>query len=436
MDIVLLSRIQFALTAAFHFIFPPVTIGMGLIIFLIEYLYYKNNEEIYLNISKFLIKIFSILFAAGVATGIIMEFQFGTNWSRYSEFVGDIFGSPLAAEAIFAFFLESSFLGVLIFGRNKVSKRFYLISAFLVFLGSALSAFWIIVANSWMQTPAGFQIEGSRAVITDFFKAVFNPSTLPRFFHTVVGSIITGSFFIMGIASYLLIKKTLNEFGSKMLTVALLSGALFSIAELFIGHWHAVQVTDTQPAKMAAFEGLFKTRQGAPMSLFGIPDKEKEELQYSVLIPKMLSIVAKLDPDAEIKGLDSFDKSLWPPLKTSFFSYHLMIAMGTYFIGITLLGILLLYKKRLFSTMWYLKILFLSAPIPWIAMQMGWIAAEVGRQPWIVYGLMKTSEGISVVTSASEVLFSIILFSLIFILIFVLVSFLIVKEVKNRLENI
>jgi cytochrome d ubiquinol oxidase subunit I len=298
MDIILLSRIQFALTAAFHFIFPPIAIGMSLIIFINEFLYYKTSEEIYKAISKFLIKIFSILFASGVATGIILEFQFGTNWSRYSEFVGDIFGSPLAAEAIFAFFLESTFLGVLIFGREKVSKRFYMISTFLVFLGSVLSAFWIIVANSWMQTPAGFEIQGNRAVITDFFAAIFNPSTMPRFTHTIVGSIISGAFLIMAIAAYMLIKKPENEFAKKLITLSLIISAIFSITELFVGHWHAVQVTRTQPIKMAAFEGLFKTQRGAPMSLFGIPDKDREELLFPITIPKMLSIMAEFDPDA------------------------------------------------------------------------------------------------------------------------------------------
>lgn len=436
MDIILLSRIQFALTAAFHFIFPPITIGMGLIIFINEFLYYKTSEEIYSAISKFLIKIFSILFASGVATGIILEFQFGTNWSRYSEFVGDIFGSPLAAEAIFAFFLESTFLGVLIFGREKVSKRFYMISTFLVFLGSVLSAFWIIVANSWMQTPAGFEIQGNRAVITDFFAAIFNPSTMPRFTHTIVGSIITGAFLIMAIAAYMLIRKPENEFAKKLITLSLIIAAIFSITELFVGHWHAVQVTKTQPVKMAAFEGLFKTQKGAPMSLFGIPDKDREELLFPITIPKMLSIMAEFDPDAEIKGLDSADKSLWPPLKTSFFSYHIMIGLGMYFIALTLLGLFLLYKNLLYKNTLFLRLIILSGILPFFTMQMGWIAAEVGRQPWIVYNLMKTADGISVVTSAEQVLFSIILFSLIFLCILFLVIYLIKNEIVKQTASL
>ncbi len=436
MDIVLLSRIQFALTAAFHFIFPPVTIGMGLLIFLNEYRFYRTGDEVYKSISKFLIKIFAILFASGVATGIIMEFQFGTNWSRYSEFVGDIFGSPLAAEAIFAFFLESTFLGVLIFGREKVSRKFYLLSTFFVFIGSVLSAFWIIVANSWMQTPAGFEIQGNRAVITDFWAAVFNPSTMPRFVHTVVGCIMTGSFFIMAIGAYMLIKKMENEFGKKLLLLSLAVAVVFSVLQLFTGHWHAVQVTRTQPVKMAAFEGLFKTQSGAPMSLFGIPDKNNEELRYPVLIPKMLSLMAELDPNAEIKGLDSVDKSLWPPLKTTFFSYHIMIALGMFFIGITLLGVFLWWRKRLFDNLLFLKLLIMSGILPWISMQFGWIAAEVGRQPWIVQGLMKTRDGISVVTTAGEVLFSIILFSLIFICILALVIYLIRREIISKTGEI
>lgn len=436
MDVIILSRIQFALTAAFHFIFPPVTIGMGLLIFLFELKYYRTEETIYKEISKFLIKIFAILFASGVATGIIMEFQFGTNWSRYSEFVGDIFGSPLAAEAIFAFFLESTFLGVLIFGREKVSKRFYLISTFLVFIGSVLSAFWILVANSWMHTPAGFEIQGNRAVITDFGAAIFNPSTLQRFTHTIVGCIITGSFFIMAISAYMLIKKRASEFGIKMLQVSLIVATTFSITQLFTGHWHAVQVTRTQPVKMAAFEGLFKTQKGAPMAIFGVPDKDSEDLKYPILVPKMLSLMAEFDPNAEIKGLDSVDKSLWPPLKTTFFSYRIMIGLGIFFIILTTSGIFLWIRKRLFENTLYLKSLILSGVLPWISMQVGWIATEVGRQPWIVQGLMKTEEGISVVTSASEILFSIILFSIIFLSILALVIYLVRKEIIKKTSEI
>ncbi|MCX7943315.1 MAG: cytochrome ubiquinol oxidase subunit I [Deltaproteobacteria bacterium] len=435
MDVVLLSRIQFALTAAYHFFFPPVTIGMSLLIFLNEYRYYKTGDKINEDISKFLIKIFSILFAAGVATGIVMEFQFGTNWSRYSEFVGDIFGSPLAAEAIFAFFLESTFLGVLIFGRQKVSKRFYLVSTFLVFMGTLLSAFWIIVANSWMHTPAGYEVVGNRAVITDFWAAVFNPSTLPRFTHTVVGCIITGSFFVMAIGAYILIKKKEDEFSRRLLKLSLIIGTIFSIAQLFTGHWHAVQVTRTQPVKMAAFEGLFKTQRGAPMSLFGIPDKEREELRYPILIPKMLSIMAEFDPNAEIKGLDSVDKSFWPPLKITFFSYRVMIAFGIFFILLTGFGIFLLIRNRLFENTLYLKVLVLSGIMPLISMQFGWIAAEVGRQPWIVQGLMLTRDGISVVTSAQEVLFSIVLFTLIFLCLLTIVIFLVKREIVKKLAE-
>jgi cytochrome d ubiquinol oxidase subunit I len=432
MDIVMLSRVQFALTAAFHFLFPPISIGMAMVISVIEFLYYKKGDEIYKEISKFLIKIFSIIFAAGVATGIIMEFQFGTNWSKYSEFVGDIFGGPLAAEAIFAFFLESTFLGVLIFGREKVSKRLYLISTFLVLFGSILSAFWIIVANSWMQTPAGFEIQGNRAVITNFFEAVFNPSTMPRFVHTIVGCIITGTFFVMAISAYLLLKKENNDFGKKMLIPTLFIATVFSILQLFTGHWHAVQVTRTQPIKMAAFEGIFDTQKGAPMSLFGVPDTDEERLKYPILIPKMLSIMAEFDPNAEIKGLKSVDKSLWPPVHLSFFSYHIMIGLGMFFIGITLLGLFFYYRGMLVTSKWYLYALLFSGLLPLISMQVGWMAAEIGRQPWIVYNVMKTSDGISVVTSAQEVLFSIVLFTLIFTLILLLVIYLIRKEIIKK----
>ena len=436
MDVVELSRIQFSLTAAFHFLFPPVTIGMAFIISIIEYLHFRTARDIYREMSSFLIKIFAIFFAVGVASGIIMEFQFGSNWARYSEFVGDIFGSPLAAEAIFAFFLESTFLGVLLYGRNRVSRRGYFIAAVLVFVGSVLSAFWIIVANSWQQTPVGYQVVNGRAVITDFVAAVFNPSTLPRFLHTVIGSLITGSFFVMAIAAYGIIKRGETEFAKRLLNISLISAAICSLLELGAGHYHAVQVMETQPIKLAAFEGLFETQRGAPMSLVGIPDKSSKELKYAIVVPKMLSLLGYLDPNAEVKGLNSAPEDEWPPLVVTFMSYHIMIGLGIYFIGLTLLGIALRMKGKLYSTVPYLKFLIPSALLPWLCMEAGWYAAEMGRQPWVVYKVLKTIDGVSVVVSAGEVLFSIIAFSLIYLIFISLVIVLVRREIVRKVHSL
>jgi cytochrome d ubiquinol oxidase subunit I len=436
MDVVELSRIQFSLTATFHFLFPPVTIGMAFIISIIEYLHFRTARDIYREMSSFLIKIFAIFFAVGVASGIIMEFQFGSNWARYSEFVGDIFGSPLAAEALFAFFLESTFLGVLLYGRNRVSRRGYFIAAVLVFVGSVLSAFWIIVANSWQQTPVGYQVVNGRAVITDFVAAVFNPSTLPRFLHTVIGSLITGSFFVMAIAAYGIIKRGETEFAKRLLNISLISAAICSLLELGAGHYHAVQVMETQPIKLAAFEGLFETQRGAPMSLVGIPDKSSKELKYAIVVPKMLSLLGYFDFNAEVKGLNSAPEDEWPPLVVTFMSYHIMIGLGMYFIGLTLLGIALRMKGKLYSTVPYLKFLIPSALLPWLCMEAGWYAAEMGRQPWVVYKVLKTIDGVSVVVSAGEVLFSIIAFSLIYLIFISLVIVLVRREIVRKVHSL
>ena len=275
MDAVLLSRIQFAMTAGFHFIFPPLTLGLGLIILIYETLYIRTNKEQYMNIAKFIIKIFALIFAIGVASGIVLEFSFGTNWSTYSRMVGDIFGAPLAAEGVLAFFLESVFIGVLLFGRNKVSKRVYWLSAFLVFFGSHLSGLWIIIANSWMQTPAGFVIEGGRAVLKDFFAAAVNHSTMQRYLHTIIGGWLSGSLFMAGISSWYILKKRDLDYARPILKVSLIVFILTSFLQFGTGHMHAVQVAKTQPVKMAAMEGLWESKTGAGLSVYGIPDSSK-----------------------------------------------------------------------------------------------------------------------------------------------------------------
>nr|HPJ39969.1 cytochrome ubiquinol oxidase subunit I [Spirochaetota bacterium] len=295
MDAVLLSRIQFGVTAGFHFIFPPLTFGLTLIILIIETLSVKSGEEIYQKISSFLIKILGLVFVMGVATGIVLEFSFGTNWSTYSRMVGDIFGAPLAAEGIFAFFLESVFLGVLIFGRKKVSKRVFWLSAFLVFFASHLSGLWIIVANSWMQTPAGFEkviVDGTlqKIKLTDFTAALLNGSTVVRYIHVVFAGWITGSLFAAAIAAWYLIKKRHEDTARHILKVALIVFICSSLLQLGSGHAHSVQVAKTQPEKMAAFEALWNTTTGAPLAIFGIPVESEQKTYLEISIPKMLSL--------------------------------------------------------------------------------------------------------------------------------------------------
>lgn len=418
MDAVFLSRIQFALAAGFHFIFPPLTLGIGLMIFINETIFIKTGNEMNKNISKFLVKIIALVFSIGVATGIVLEFSFGTNWSNYSRIVGDIFGAPLAAEAVIAFFLESVFIGVLLFGRDRVSKRVYWLAAFLVFFGSHLSGLWIIIANSWMQTPAGFVIEGGRAVMTSFSEAAINHSTLQRFLHTIVGGWISGSLFMAGIASYYLIKKRDINYAKPILKMSLLIFIFTSFLQFGTGHMHAVQVGKTQPVKMAAIEGLWDTREGAPLSVWGFPVQSEKKTYLEIGIPKLLSFMLFGDPDARVQGLNEFPEDVHPPVFIVFQTYHVMIALGSLFALISAIGAFLMYRKKLYETTWFHRILLFSIPLPLISNEMGWMAAEIGRQPWAVYNILRTSDAASVVVPAGQILFTIIMFSILYSILF------------------
>ncbi|HNX25150.1 MAG TPA: cytochrome ubiquinol oxidase subunit I [Spirochaetota bacterium] len=436
MDAVFLSRIQFALTAGFHFIFPPLTFGLGLIILIYETLYIKTDKELYKNISKFIIKIFALVFAIGVATGIVLEFSFGTNWSSYSRMVGDIFGAPLAAEGVLAFFLESVFIGVLIFGRDKVSKKVYWLSAFLVFFGSHLSGLWIIIANSWMQTPAGFAIEGGRAVLKDFMAAAVNYSTAQRYLHTVVGGWMSGSLFLAGIGSWYILKKRDLEYAKPILKVSLIVFIIGSFLQFGTGHLHAVQVAKTQPAKMASFEGLWESVEGAGLSVFGIPDEDEKTTYGDMRIPYLLSIMIYGDPNAKVHGLNEFPKELRPPLFITFQTYHVMIGLGGLFALMSLIGILLLVRKKLFESDWYLKILLFAIPLPLISNEMGWMAAEIGRQPWAVYNVLKTADAASVVVPAWQILATIIMFTVLYAILFLFFMKFLLALIKKGPEKV
>lgn len=437
MDANLLARIQFAMTIGFHFLFPPLTIGLAWILVLVEALGWKKKDETYAAIGKFFGKILALIFAIGVATGIVMEFQFGTNWAEYSKFVGDIFGAPLAAEGIFAFFLESTFLGLYIFGRERVSKGVHWFSILMVAVGSTISAFWILVANSWQQTPAGYVLRNGRAELVDFWAAVFNPSTMARFHHTFDAALISGAFLVAGIAAYLIIKKKETEIAKKALKVAVIFGFIVSLLEVFpFGDLHSKQVAATQPEKFAAQQGLFDTQKGAPMSIFGIPSTNPPGISMHVAIPGLLSFLTYNDFNAEVKGLNDFPQSEWPPLFLTFTSYHIMIALGVLFILIMGVAAFYLYKKTLYEKKFLLKLLLWAIPLPLIACQFGWIAAEVGRQPWIVYKLMKTADAASTNVNAGEILFSIILFGIIYILLGSIFLFMLIRKVKAGPEPV
>lgn len=436
MDAVLLARIQFAFAAGFHFIFPPTTLGLTFIILILESLYIKSKNEIYKKLSTFLIKILGIVFVIGAATGISLEFAFGTNWSEYSRAVGDVFGAPLAAEGIFAFFMESIFLGILVFGREKVSKGMYWLSAFLVFFGAHLSGLWIIIANSFMQTPAGYEIVEGRAVLTNFFEAAINHSTFIRYFHTLVGGWITGALFAAGISAYYLLKNKYGEYAKRLVKISLILFVFSGIIQLFLGHGHSVQVAKTQPEKMAAFEGLWETQQGAPLALFGIPDEEKEKTHAAIGIPGLLSYLIYFDSNAAVKGLKEFPKEERPPVFLSFAAYHIMIIIGMFFVLLAVIGAYLLLKNKVHTAKWFLIGLVFAIPLPHIANETGWIAAEVGRQPWAVYKVLKTADAASVVVPAWQILFTLPAFIIIYSLIFWIFLKLVLKIIRKGPEEV
>lgn len=438
-DVVTLSRLQFALTIMFHYLFPPLSIGLGALMAVMEGLYLKTGDRTYERMARFWTKLFAVNFAMGVASGIVMEFQFGTNWAAYSRFVGDVFGSALAAEGIFAFFLESGFLAVLVFGWDRVSPRMHFFSTVMVALGALFSAVWIVVANSWQQTPAGHVIVtsglASRAEIVDFWAVVFNPSSMNRLGHTILGAYILGAFFVMSVSAFYLLKGRYLDFAKKSFKIALIFGAASSVLILFSGHRQARTVALTQPAKLAAFEGLYKTQARAPLSLIGLPDDKEESLRLSLQIPGLLSLLIHGDSSAEVTGLDAFAKEDRPPVRASYLFYHAMVLLGIFFIALTLYSLWFLWRGTLFEKRLLLWTYVFAVAGPYAANQLGWCAAEVGRQPWIVYGLLRTRDAVSKSVPASHVLASIVMFSLIYLMLFAVWIYVMDSKIRQGPEE-
>lgn len=431
MDAVWLARLQFALTVGFHYLFPPLSIGLAWMLFIYQTRFLKTGDPVYQQLSRFWTRLFAITFAVGVATGITMEFQFGTNWAAYSRFVGDIFGAPLAAEGVFAFFLESSFLAILIYGEDRVSRKVYWVSSLLVALGATLSAFWIVVANSWQQTPAGYHLLNGRAELTSFWAAVFNPSTLPRYGHVIAGALVVGTFFVIGVSALMLLKKRHMVFAERSLKSALLPFFLASVLVMGVGHFHAIQVAETQPAKLAAFEGVWETGTGVPLLLFGLPNAKEERTDWAIGVPNMLSYMVGFSKDTKIQGLKDFPKADRPPLLTTFFSFHAMVYLGGWFATLAMAGLFLWWRGKVAQNRLFLKAAALTLPLPFIANEVGWMAAEVGRQPWVVYNLMRTKDAVSASVPAGQILASIVLFSLIYALLFGVWIYLLKRQIDK-----
>ena len=440
MDVEILSRLQFAFTIAFHYIYPPLSIGIAIILVIMEAMYLKTRDKFFENMTKFWVKVFALTFAIGVATGIVMEFEFGTNWATYSRFVGDVFGSALAAEGIFAFFLESGFLAVLVFGWDKVGPKMHFFSTIMVSLGSMFSAVWIVVANSWQQTPTGFHIVGeginARAEITDFWAMVFNPSSVDRLSHVLSGAWLAGAFLVISVSAYYLLKNRHIRFAKASIKIALVVVMIASLFQLFTGHRSAVGVHENQPAKLAAMEAVFDDQTNAPLYLFGWVDENNQEVNFSVAFPGMLSYLIGFNTKTKVTGLNSFKEGDRPPVNFVFQTYHLMVAIGFILIGISLLGVFFWWRGTLFKQKWMLWIFVFSVFLPQIANQVGWFTAEVGRQPWIVYGLLRTSEGLSKSVEAGQVLFSLILFMLIYLGLFILFIYLLNEKIQHGPEDV
>lgn len=433
MDALILSRLQFAVATYFHFLFVPLTLGLSILIAIMETIFVRTGDEEYRRMAKFWGKIFLINFAMGVVTGITLEFQFGTNWSRYSSYVGDIFGSLLAIEATVAFFLESTFIAVWALSWNRLSPKAHAVTIWLVAAASSLSAVWILIANAWMQHPVGYTIRNGRAELTDFFAVVTQSFAIHQIIHTLSAAYILSAFFVMGVSAYHLLKEQHTSFFGRSFRLALVMGLVFSIVEVVQGHMHGAEVARVQPTKLAAMESLWDTTAHAPQYLFLVPD-EKNERNFIELgaIPGALSMLAYHDSSATVRGLKDFPRDERPPVTLSFISFRIMVGLGFLFLALMTVGWFL--RNRLEEHPWYLKTMLYAIPLPYIAAQAGWTLAEVGRQPWVVYGVMKTSDAVSPI-AVSQALVSLLAFIGVYSLLGAAALYLIIMHVRRGPES-
>ena len=432
----MLSRLQFALTATFHYIYPPISIGLGMVMVVLGVLYIRTKNPLWRRMSFFWVKIFALVFAMGIATGVVQEFEFGMNWADYSRFVGNIFGSLLAAEGVFAFFLEGGFLGLMLFGGRRLGPRMWLLATFLVAFGAHFSAVWIIMANSWMQTPAGYAVamtdSGARAVMTSFWEVMFTPSFLSRIGHVLVSAWLVGTSLVLSVSAWYLLKNKHLEVAKAGFRIAIPLFFVLSLVQLFVfGSASATVVAKYQPSKLAGMEGLWETQDCAPMTLVGWVDKESGDTK-GIKIPCALSFLAGGSFDTTVIGLDQIPEDLWPPLQATFQAYRLMISLGSLFIPLGFVGVLFYYRQgRIFKMRWLLWIFVSSIFLTELVTQSGWAVAEIGRQPWIVYGVMKTAEGVSPILTADQTIASLAIFISLYIALFALFIFLLNAKIQH-----
>ena len=433
-DALVIHRLHFAFTITYHYLFPQLTMGLAPLIVVFKSLALWKGDERYNKAARFWAKIFAVNFLFGVITGIPMEFQFGTNWAKFSQFSGGVIAKALAMEGVFAFFLESSFLGLFLFGERRFGQRVHWLAAFMVFAGSWLSGYFIIVTDAWMQRPVGFELAADgTAHLTSFWSLLFNEWALWQYLHNMGGALVTGSFVVAAVGAFYLLSRKQEEYGRLFLKTGVIAAAAASVFQLFpTGDGHGKLIAEYQPVTLAAMEGLFHTETGASMVLIGQPNTAEQKLDNPISIPKALSFLTYRHWEAEVKGLNEFPRDRWPDnIPLLYYSYHIMVGLGSIFIAITAVAAFLLWRKRLFRSRWVLWVLMLSFPFPYIANTAGWMTAELGRQPWLVYGLMRTAEGFSPTVSSGNGLFTLIGFMGMYFVMGLLFLFLIWREVEH-----
>lgn len=429
MDVTTLSRIQFAVATYFHFLFVPLTLGLSILIAVMETIYVRTGNDEYKTMAKFWGKFFLINFAVGIVTGITLEFQFGTNWSRYSRYVGDIFGSLLAVEATVSFFLESTFIAVWAFGWKRLSPKAHCVAIWLVALASSVSAIWILIANSWMQHPVGYIMENGRPVLSSFLEVITQSYAILTILHTLAASYVVGGFFVMGISAYHILKKQCMSVFIKSFRIGLIFALLSSLFVVAEGHMHGSDLADKQPAKLAALESLWITQKNAPVFVFTLPNPYNTgNILEIVRIPGAMSLLAYHTPAAVVKGLNDIKKEERPPVLATFISFRIMVTLGMLLVLLAVVGWFI--RRRLESFPLYLKMMVYAIPLPYITCAFGWTVTEVGRQPWIVYGLMKTSQAASPV-AVSQVAVSLSAFVIVYALLGLLAFSLMVETARK-----
>jgi cytochrome d ubiquinol oxidase subunit I len=428
MDALLLHRIHFSFTIIYHYLFPQLTMGLALLIVALKTVAILHNDDLYQQAARFWARVFAVNFLLGVVTGIPMEFQFGTNWSQFSRITGGVIGQPLAMEGVFSFFLESAFLGLFLFGEKRLSQWGHWACAFLVFIGSWISGFFIIVTNAWMQHPVAYRVlPNGMYEVTSFWGLLTNPWALIQYAHNMSGAVITGAFAMAALGAFYLLEGTFTEHGKIFVRVGVIAGAIACVTQIFpTGDLHGRYMAKQQPAAVAAMEGLFSSQKGAPLVIMGQPDEQQQKIDNPLVVNDLLSFLIYGTTRAEVEGLDKFPREDWPsPLPLLFYSYHIMAGLGTYFAALMLVAVFLLWRGTLFHTRWVLWPLLLSFPLPYIANTAGWMTAEIGRQPWLVYGLIRTSDGYSKYVSTGNSLFTLLgfmgMYSVLSILFIVLV---------------